>query len=182
MRVYDDNGLTEQEYLERYAKKQYPKPSLTADIVILSKDTDAYSVLLVRRRNHPFLDFWALPGGFANPNEPVEQTAARELAEETGVEGLSLRLVGVYSGPGRDPRGWVVSAAFCACADSAALHVEAGDDARDAAWFRISRQDGKLLLLPRTPGAHPISQLAFDHETILCDALRTVSDADRGIS
>ena len=94
MRVYDDNGLTEQEYLERYAKKQYPKPSLTADIVILSKDADAYSVLLVRRRNHPFLDFWALPGGFTNPNEPVEQTAARELAEETGVEGLPLRLVG----------------------------------------------------------------------------------------
>lgn len=170
MRIYDDNGLTEQEFLRRYAEKNYPRPSLTADVVILSQTRQGYEVLLVRRKNHPYLDCWALPGGFAKPNEPLEQTAARELVEETGVENLPLRLIGVYSTPGRDPRGWVVSAAYMALAPADRLKPVAGDDAKDASWFQIFQQENRLLL---KNVCFAVSELAFDHAIILRDALRT---------
>lgn len=169
MRIYDDNGLTEQEFLRSYAEKNYPKPSLTADVVILSPMGQGYETLLIRRKNHPYLDCWALPGGFAKPNEPLEQTAARELAEETGLENLPLHLIGVYSAPGRDPRGWVVSAAYMALVPAGSLKPVAGDDAKDALWFQIHRQENRLLL---KNVCFAVSELAFDHAAILQDALR----------
>ncbi len=176
MPVRDEHGLTEEEFLKEYAKKNYPKPSLTADIIILSRDSESPAsgsteVLLVRRRNHPCLGLWALPGGFANPGECIEETAARELCEETGLRGIPLRLTGVYSKPGRDPRGWVVTAAFCAVVEASAMHVQAGDDAADADWFRISLQDGVLRLTPTGSHGETLSRLAFDHEEILRDAV-----------
>ncbi len=159
----DRNGLTESEFLVQYKKKHYEKPSLTADIVILSQEADGTRVLLIRRKGHPFLGRWALPGGFADPNEPLEQTARRELREETGVEHERLRLVGLFSRPGRDPRGWVVSAAYAATVDRAATRVQAGDDAGAAEWFLIDPEADGLGLPP----------LAFDHEEILRRALST---------
>ena len=159
----DKNGLTEDEFLVQYKKKQYEKPSLTADIVVLAKDAAGTWVLLIRRKGHPFLGHWALPGGFANPNEPLEQTARRELLEETGIGHEQMQLVGLFSRPGRDPRGWVVSAAYAASVDRAATRVRAGDDAGAAQWFGVSPEADGLGLPP----------LAFDHEEILRRALCT---------
>ena len=113
---------------------------------------------------------WALPGGFANENEPVEVTAARELLEETGVEGLELQLVGIFSAPGRDPRGWVVSAAYLAVADAQQLSVRAGDDAADALWYTVSPSGGRILL-HRDGEVLDADDLAFDHGQILRAAL-----------
>ena len=107
----DKRGLTEAEAIARYRSRNYPKPALTADILVFRREGTGLKLLLIRRGGHPYLGKLALPGGFANENEPVEATAARELFEETGVEGLQLQLVGIFSAPGRDPRGWVVSAA-----------------------------------------------------------------------
>lgn len=136
MELRDAKGLTEAEYLQQYAKKNYKKPSLTADIAILRKvGSDTY-ILLIKRGHHPFLGHWAMPGGFAEENEPLPKTAARELCEETGVTGIDLKLIGVYSEPGRDPRGWIVSAAYGAVIDQD-TPIKAGDDAADSAWFRI---------------------------------------------
>ena len=103
----DKNGLTEEEFLAAYRPKDYPRPSLTADIAVFSQEAGALQVLLVRRGGHPFLGKWALPGGFAQPGEAVTQTARRELEEETGLKGLRLTPVGLFSQPGRDPRMWV---------------------------------------------------------------------------
>ena len=161
----DARGLTEAEAIARYRSKNYPRPALTADIVIFQEEEDRKRVLLIRRGGHPYLGKWALPGGFANEQEPVEQTAQRELQEETGVEGLSLQLVGVYSKPHRDPRGWVVSVAFCA-GISEDIPVKAGDDAADARWFTLEGEtlrDGDLTLR--------FEELAFDHGGILRDAI-----------
>ena len=158
MELRDENGQTETEFLQQYAKKQYIKPSLTADIVVLSEENGELFVLLIKRGRHPFLGYWALPGGFANPNEPLEKTAARELAEETGAEDLQLQLIGVFSEPKRDPRGWVVSAAFCAQADRKRLLVQAGDDAAAAIWAPIAK----------------LPPLAFDHKKILQSALKII--------
>ena len=177
MEKVDSRGLTEQEFLICYAEKKYEKPSLTADIVILAREQESLYVLLVRRKNHPFLGCWALPGGFASPRETIEETAARELEEETGLSGIPLIPVGLYSKPGRDPRGWVVSQAYAALVQREKLQVQAGDDAGDARWFRIAGTGADLRLTEEQKGFDP-GKLAFDHEEILQKALAKVHALD----
>ena len=160
----DARGLTENEAIARYRSKNYPRPAMTADIVIFRREAGEQKVLLVKRGGHPFLGQWALPGGFANENEPIEATAARELREETGVSGLSLHLVDVFSEPGRDPRGWVISVAYASQVDGT-IPVKAGDDAADAKWFALEGETlrcGELVLNRE--------DLAFDHGEILLKA------------
>ena len=118
MEKRDKRGLTEAEYLAQYKPGRYPQPSLTVDIILLAHAEGALRVLLVRRGGHPYLGCWALPGGFAEPQETTAQAAARELAEETHAQGLALTPIGLFSTPGRDPRGWTISHAFAALADA----------------------------------------------------------------
>lgn len=168
--VTDSKGLTEEEFLANYNPDKYPKPSLTADIIVFrrnagNEDTD---LLLVKRKGHPFLGCWALPGGFAERNETIEHTAARELEEETGVTGLEMELVGIYSRPGRDPRGWTVSAAYMAVVNGNEIRPKAGDDAREVIWCRTSMTEGcpDLIINDRIVN----DELAFDHYEIISDA------------
>lgn len=137
MEKRDKNGLTEREFLESYSSDKYKKPSLTADIVLIARDGDKDELLLIKRGGHPYIDCFALPGGFAEPGESIERTAARELYEETAVENVVFESIGVFSSPGRDPRGWVVSDAFLAVADKKDIRVLAGDDAAKAVWFSV---------------------------------------------
>lgn len=173
----DKNGLTEEEFLKGYDADKYPKPALTADICVIAQSGAGKEILLIKRGNHPFLGCWALPGGFADKNEPLEETARRELEEETSIKGLSMQLVGVYSRPGRDPRGWTVSAAYKAAVDKAQVNARAGDDAADAKWFEINKDADEITLvnadviLPVTAGAKGTAALAFDHMEIIADAL-----------
>ena len=160
----DKNGLTEEEFLKSYNPGKYPQPSLTADICVIHDGR----ILLIKRGGHPYINHWALPGGFANKDEPLENTASRELAEETGVQNKDMELIGVFSKPHRDPRGWVVSAAFKTVLDKD-VQVKAADDAKDAAWFEIIQQDeihlqnGDIVLA--------LNDLAFDHGEIIAKAL-----------
>ena len=169
MELRDQNGLTEREFLEAYAKKSYPRPYLTADVVLLSNGCD---VLLVRRKGHPCIGRWAFPGGFVNPTESAFDAALRELKEETGVETASdLHEIGLFSRPGRDPRGWVVTDAYLAEIDRSRTRVQAGDDAADAAWFRVSLDGGKPVSLTAPDGTTlDPDALAFDHAEILARA------------
>jgi 8-oxo-dGTP diphosphatase len=125
-------------------------PALAVDCVVLDA---AGRLLLVRRGREPFKGRYALPGGFVDAGERVETAALRELREETGIVGRIERLVGVYSDPGRDPRGPVVSIAFL-IAPATELAM-GGDDADDAVFVA----DWKA------------SDLAFDHARIVADAL-----------
>ena len=109
------------------------------------------SVLLIRRGHEPFAGSWALPGGFVDPEEDLEEAARRELLEETGVVAPAMRQIGAFGDPDRDPRGRAISIAFLAVLDAAPV-ARAGDDAADARWFPIDR-------LPE--------RLAFDHAAIL---------------
>jgi 8-oxo-dGTP diphosphatase len=128
-------------------------PLLTVDCVVVD---DANRVLLVRRGNPPFKGRYAIPGGFVDVGETVEDACRRELLEETGVKVRRMAFVGVYSDPKRDPRGHTVSIAFAARVKRA--KAKAGDDAAAAEWVRVTKS----------------TRLAFDHTKILKDAIRVV--------
>jgi len=152
-------------------KKSYPKPNLTADVIVFSlADEGRVSVLLIQRGRDPFAGKWALPGGFCEPSETVAESAARELVEETGIRDLHLEELGVFSRPGRDPRGWVVSVAHVAVLPASRRgEAKGGDDARAAGFFSI---------VPNGSGGHALvdravtaGALAFDHDEILSRAI-----------
>ena len=152
--------MNEKEFLEDYKKNEvskYPKPSVTADVCICRFDENKLKVLLIKRGGHPFKDCWAIPGGFSNPNESVDETALRELQEETNISGIPVHQLATYSDPNRDPRHWVITVAYFALVSPELLEkqdIKALDDAKEYAWFDI-------LNLPEN--------LAFDHEKILSD-------------
>ncbi len=144
----------------------FPRPALTVDVVVFATpDADGVpsggtlSVLLVQRAHDPFQGGWALPGGFVEQDERVAAAAARELQEETGLALDTRELLGVYDTPGRDPRGWTVSAVYVAALASK-LPVTGADDARDARWFSVDA----------------LPDLAFDHAMIVADALQWYAD------
>jgi 8-oxo-dGTP diphosphatase len=134
----------------------HKQPALAADCVVFN---DAGHLLLIRRKNPPFEGRYALPGGFVDYGERMEDAALRELAEETGIKGRVIRLIGVYSRPDRDPRGHCVSAAYLVAAG--AQQPTAGDDAAAAKFVENYRA----------------LRLAFDHDEIVADALALLSNA-----
>lgn len=134
----------------------FPRPALSVDIVLVAGPSHAREVLLVLRRFDPYSGEWALPGGFVEESERLDDAVLRELAEETGVRWNGpLRQVATYGNPGRDPRGWTVSVAWTADAGESPPVAVGGDDAAEAAWHRLDD-------LPR---------LAFDHSEMIADAL-----------
>lgn len=182
MELRDKNGLTEAEFLAAYRPGDYPHPSLTADMLVFSHRDGRYRLLLIRRGGHPYLGCLALPGGFCNPDETVERCAARELLEETGVTGVEPELLGIYSAPGRDPRGWIVTAAYTAVVDEADVTVSAGDDAADARWYELSAEPGGGFRLrdgEKEYTFHPDERgmaggIAFDQAGIIAAAVKRV--------
>lgn len=155
--------------------KEYPKPSLTADVVAFSLDEQQrLSVLLIRRGHEPFAGQWAIPGGFCEPQETVAESAARELLEETGIAGLPLEEHRVFSRPGRDPRGWVVSVAHIAVLPVNRRHEAKGsDDATDAKFFVITESQSGLSLAADGLSSGP---LAFDHDEMLSSAVARLKE------
>ncbi len=129
-----------------------PTPALTVDCVVFDPQG---RVLLIRRGHEPFEGCYALPGGFVDVGETIEDGCRRELREETGLTVGDLLLVGVYSDPSRDPRGHTVSAVFLSCLSKPASAV-AGDDAASAEWVENWQDE----------------PLAFDHAQILDDAVK----------
>lgn len=162
------NELTEQEFLKNYDVSEYPRPSVTADIVIFTMSEHMkLSILLIQRRDYPYKDCWALPGGFMQANkESVDQTAERELSEETGIEGIYLKQLATFSKPDRDPRTHVVSVAYTALVPRNKLRFQAGDDARDARLFEIDYDINGLRLKSKNMTIYQ-NDLAFDHAEII---------------
>ena len=183
----NEKGQTEAEFLAEYDLTKWPRPSVTADNVVLCDKGGRLAVLLIRRRNHPFIGCWALPGGFLEPNEDPEEAAKRELFEETGVSGVIPRQLGAYGRPGRDPRGWIITVAFVSRLPEGA-EIKASDDAAEAALFFIDADRENSIVTLTRAGADemllipfglengralpiPAAGVACDHSQILIDAL-----------
>ena len=184
-------GQNEQEFLEAYKPGNYERPSVTVDILIFSlidkkaetKRTVSQKelrVLLIKRKDHPFMHCWAIPGGFVNMDENLETAAYRELKEETNVEDVYLEQLYTFGNVGRDPRMRVISTAYLALTSQEDIEPVAGDDAKEAKWFivqngeqylKLVSEDGKdVICYDKTTKKDSLkdgSALAFDHLDIL---------------
>jgi 8-oxo-dGTP diphosphatase len=132
----------------------FPSFAVTVDLVVLTVRADELCVLLVRRGEDPFRGRDALPGGFVRPDEDLAAAAARELAEETGLDVGHLEQLASYGDPGRDPRQRVVTVAHLALVPDQPVPT-AGTDAADARWVPVADAD----------------DLAFDHDRVLADGV-----------
>lgn len=137
---------------------EYPRPSLSVDLVVFRRINSDWEILLIQRKHDPFAGCWALPGGFLDRDETLETAAARELKEETCLDAKSLRQLKTYSTVDRDPRGRVISVAFLAELETG-QEPRAADDAQDVAWFPLDR----------------LPTLAFDHAEIVRDGIAAKS-------
>lgn len=127
---------------------------VTVDAVIL-KNTGDYQLLLIKRKNEPYKDHWALPGGFVDENEDLKDAAIRELEEETRIKISDLKQIGAFGTPFRDPRGHMVSVAYFGIVPDNTIAF-ADDDAAETGWFAIK----------------DLPKLAFDHLDIVNLALQ----------
>ena len=133
--LIDKNGKTEERFLREYDVTQYFRPSVTADAALCVRDrADGGKILLIERGGHPFIGMYAFPGGFTEKDEPCEQTAVRELEEETGISGVPLRQLLAVSTPERDPRWRNITVVYYALLDKP-IKAVGGDDATAAKWF-----------------------------------------------
>lgn len=132
----------------------HPRPALTVDVALFRFQDGSWQILLIRRRKDPFGGKFALPGGFVDEREPLDQAARRELAEETGLTMDQCHQLRAYGEPGRDPRGHTVSVVYCAIT-SDSTEARGRDDASEAKWFDL----------------HAVPNLAFDHDQIVKDSI-----------
>lgn len=136
------------------------RPTVACDTVVFTVKDGVLCVLLVVRGNDPYKGMYALPGGFLEWGESCEQGARRELMEETGLEVGVLELVGVFSEPGRDPRGTIVSVEYLAVVEPEKAVIQAGDDAAEAQWVAVEK----------------VPKLAFDHSEVF-DAAKALLES-----
>ena len=129
----------------------YPRPAVTADIIIFKIIKNLTSVLLIERKHPPFEGMWALPGGFLDMDETLEEAALRELQEETAITGVELKQFHTFSKVNRDPRHRTITTVFIGYINDITIEPEAGDDAANVQWFSLDS----------------LPPMAFDHEEVL---------------
>ena len=130
----------------------WPRPMVTTDAVVFAHSGDKTKVALIKRGSEPFKGKWAVPGGFVNMDEEIEDAVVRELQEETGLTGVHLEQMHTFGTVGRDPRGRQITIVFTGIATSGLNKIKGGDDAAKARWFDIDK-------LP--------VDMAFDHSEVV---------------
>lgn len=147
-KLIDSKGINEEEFLAAYDISQFDQPSVTVDILLLTiSDEEAENyrklpekslkVLLIKRKEHPFIGQWALPGGFIRIDEDIETAAYRELQEETNVDNAYLEQLYTYGDVDRDPRGRIISTSYMSLVNAHEIKMKAGTDAEEARWFKV---------------------------------------------
>ena len=139
---------------------EWPRPMVTVDAVVFAVSEARTEVLLIERGEGPFRVQWAVPGGFVEMDEELEDAVARELAEETGLTGVQLEQMRTFGKCGRDPRGRQITITFIGVATEGYDKVRPGDDAAKAKWFDIEE-------LPEN--------MAFDHDEMVWFAVENLN-------
>jgi 8-oxo-dGTP diphosphatase len=140
---------------------EWPRPMVTTDALIFNISSKQPKVLLVKRGHEPYKGRWAVPGGFIEIDEELEDSAARELEEETGLRGIALEQLHTFGTIGRDPRGRMITIVFMGFITEGQDKIKAGDDAAEAQWFDIDQ-------LPEN--------MAFDHSEVMKLAVRKLKE------
>jgi 8-oxo-dGTP diphosphatase len=130
---------------------RYPHPAVTTDAVVFTIFDNKLRLLLIKRGADPYKGSWAIPGGFLEMDEGLDECARRELKEETGLEKIYMEQLYTFGAPERDPRERVITVAYYAITPHGNIKLDAASDASDADWFPIDK-------LPK---------LAFDHDKII---------------
>lgn len=143
---------------------EYPRPAVTVDAAVFRQMENTFEVLLIRRGNEPFKGMWALPGGFVNMDETLEEAVARELEEETGLKGVELEQLHTFSAVNRDPRHRTISTVFYGVINREGITTRAGDDASETGWF----------------GIHSLPPMAFDHMMVVEMAVKKIIKSGPG--
>lgn len=199
MEKRNERGQTEEEFLRAYDPGRYERPSVTVDLLVMGIDEnyEALKILLIKRRDHPFLDHWALPGGFIGIEESAYHAAGRELEEETGLRDIYMEQIYTFTQPKRDPRMRVIDIAYLALIP--VTPARAGDDAKEAAWFTVSFEsdclrvfneelgvrmeyalsrkqfhNGVVTYTNYVPDCRTEERLAFDHVEVLLEGLMSL--------
>lgn len=169
-KILNSKGQTEEEFLREYDSSKYRKPSVTVDMLIfkLGKEpckelVKECEVLMIKRGNFPDLGKWAFPGGFIGMEETLEESARRELEEETGVKGLFLEQIKTFGDPKRDKRDRVITVAYMSLIEEN-IKVKAGDDAADAKWFKVNLKKG--LKTEHSEGDDQLWELSLTNENL----------------
>ncbi len=139
--------------------RKYEQPLITVDVVMMSVRQGDLHVLLIKRKSWPYVGMWAIPGGFVNKQESLEDAARRELFEETGLQDVYLEQLATFGAPERDPRARVITVVYFALlggTDERLGRIQAADDASRVGWFSVFN----------------LPPLAFDHAHILEYALQ----------
>ena len=142
---------------------EWPRPMVTVDAVVFRCSAGMTEVLLINRGKEPYKGKWAVPGGFIEIDEELEDAVARELQEETGLTGVELQQMRTFGRCGRDPRGRQISIAFTGIATEGHDKVRPGDDAAQARWFDIEN-------LPE--------DLAFDHDEMIACGIEKLKNRE----
>lgn len=181
----NEAGQNLEEFLELYDPRKYETPSNTTDAVIFAYEgescdsIDGLKVLLVKRSNHPSIGYWALPGGFANMRENLDETARRELEEETGVKGLVMEQIATYGDYDRDPRTRVITTAYMAVVPEKQmeyhykLHVKNVSRGLDTEAEVVQTIRGELVREEHFQ-VEKAGEIAVDHSAIIVQALLTL--------
>ena len=142
MEERNEQGQTLKEFLDSYDASRYRNPSNTVDMLLFTVRDGQLQLLLIKRRNHPWINQWTLPGGFVDFDEDIDKAVLRELAEETNVsQATYFRQLYTLGKADRDPRTRVITTAYLSLSPLENLKdMHSGDDARDAGWFTVRKQ------------------------------------------
>lgn len=210
--IKNANGQSLKEFLEWYKteeKDKYEKPSVTVDTLIFTigeQKIDNYrknpkkelKIMMVKRKDHPYIGRWAIPGGFVHINEDVYVSAQRELKEETNIDNVYMEQLYTWGEVNRDPRMRVISVSYMALINSDNQNVKAGDDAEEAEWFSVNTKileetkspigsvDAKVLQIvalemKNNNGVQICAKLSVEHKVVngVAKTFTTIVEADK---
>lgn len=183
MEQNDSSKMTEEEFIRQYDPNRYERPAVTVDMLIFTVDQEkqyALELLMIERGGHPFRGKWAIPGGFVEMEESLEEAAARELQEETGLSDIYMEQLYTFGDVGRDPRMRVISVAYMALVPKEKLCPIAGDDAARVKWFAVRCGEDGVLQLRASDASSELclseQDIAFDHGLVIRTALQRLKN------